>query len=33
MKNKILIIVESPAKSNTISKYLDSGYIVSSSMG
>lgn len=33
MKNKTLIIVESPAKSNTISKYLDSGYIVSSSMG
>lgn len=33
MKNKILIIVESPAKSNTISKYLGSGYIVSSSMG
>jgi len=33
MKNKILIIVESPAKSNTISKYLDSGYTVSSSMG
>ncbi len=33
MTKKILIIVESPAKSNTISKYLDSGYIVSSSMG
>ncbi len=33
MKNKILIIVESPAKSNTISKYLDPSYIVSSSMG
>jgi len=33
MIKKILIIVESPAKSNTISKYLDSGYIVSSSMG
>ncbi len=33
MKNKTLIIVESPAKSNTISKYLDSGYMVSSSMG
>ncbi len=33
MKNRILIIVESPAKSNTISKYLDSNYIVSSSMG
>jgi len=33
MKNKILIIVESPAKSNTISKYLDSNYIISSSMG
>ncbi len=33
MKNKILVIVESPAKSNTISKYLRDGYIVSSSMG
>jgi len=33
MKKKILIIVESPAKSNTISKYLDSEFIVSSSMG
>ncbi|MEN8153067.1 MAG: type I DNA topoisomerase [Acidobacteriota bacterium] len=33
MKKKILIIVESPAKSNTISKYLDSNYMVSSSMG
>mgnify|MGYP001037529542 CR=1 FL=1 len=33
MKEKILVIVESPAKSNTISKYLGSDYIVSSSMG
>ncbi|MCK4761600.1 MAG: type I DNA topoisomerase [Candidatus Aminicenantes bacterium] len=33
MKQKTLIIVESPAKSNTISKYLGPGYIVSSSMG
>jgi DNA topoisomerase-1 len=33
MNQKTLIIVESPAKSNTISKYLGSGYIVSSSMG
>ncbi len=33
MNKKTLIIVESPAKSNTISKYLDSDYIVSSSMG
>ncbi len=33
MKKKTLIIVESPAKSNTISKYLDSNFIVSSSMG
>lgn len=33
MSQKTLIIVESPAKSNTISKYLGPGYIVSSSMG
>ncbi len=33
MKEKTLIIVESPAKSNTISKYLGINYIVSSSMG
>ncbi len=33
MKKKILVIVESPAKSNTISKYLKSDFIVSSSMG
>jgi DNA topoisomerase-1 len=33
MKKKTLIIVESPAKSNTISKYLDTSYLVSSSMG
>lgn len=33
MSQKTLIIVESPAKSNTISKYLGSEYIVSSSMG
>ncbi len=30
---KTLIIVESPAKSNTISKYVGSNYLVSSSMG
>ena len=33
MKEKTLVIVESPAKSNTISKYLGANYIVSSSMG
>ncbi|MCK5058067.1 MAG: type I DNA topoisomerase [Candidatus Aminicenantes bacterium] len=33
MSQKTLIIVESPAKSNTISKYLGSDYLVSSSMG
>ncbi|MCI0470573.1 MAG: type I DNA topoisomerase, partial [Candidatus Aminicenantes bacterium] len=33
MSEKTLIIVESPAKSNTISKYLGPDYIVSSSMG
>ncbi len=32
-KEKILVIVESPAKSKTIEKYLGSDYIVSSSMG
>lgn len=32
-KGKILVIVESPAKSKTIEKYLGSDYIVSSSMG
>ncbi len=32
-KKKTLIIVESPAKSNTISRYLGDGYMVSSSMG
>jgi DNA topoisomerase I len=33
MDRKTLIIVESPAKSQTISKYLGSDYVVSSSMG
>ncbi len=33
MKKKTLVIVESPAKSNTISKYLGKDYIVGSSMG
>ncbi len=33
MKKKTLVIVESPAKSNTISRYLGSDYLVSSSMG
>ena len=33
MKKNTLVIVESPAKSNTISKYLGSDYTVSSSMG
>lgn len=33
MKGKTLLIVESPAKSNTISKYLGPSYIVASSMG
>jgi len=33
MTQKTLVIVESPAKSNTISKYLGDDYIVSSSMG
>lgn len=33
MNGKTLVIVESPAKSNTISKYLEGKFIVSSSMG
>lgn len=33
MKKNTLVIVESPAKSNTISRYLGSDYTVSSSMG
>ncbi len=33
MSRKTLVIVESPAKSSTISKYLGADYIVSSSMG
>ena len=33
MKKNTLVIVESPAKSNTISKYLGRYYTVSSSMG
>ena len=33
MSKKVLIIVESPAKSNTISRYLGKDYVVSSSMG
>lgn len=33
MNKKTLIIVESPAKSNTISRYLGKNFIVSSSMG
>lgn len=33
MKEKTLVIVESPAKSNTISKYLGEDFLVSSSMG
>lgn len=33
MSKKTLVIVESPAKSSTISKYLGADYIVSSSMG
>lgn len=33
MNKKTLIIVESPAKSNTISRYLGKEYVVSSSMG
>lgn len=33
MKKKTLVIVESPAKSNTISRYLGSDFMVSSSMG
>lgn len=32
-KEKILVIVESPAKSKTIEKYLGPDYVVSSSMG
>src|SRR5438128_8249041 len=30
---KSLVIVESPAKSNTINKYLGSGYVVKASLG
>ena len=30
---KVLLIVESPAKANTIKKYLGNGYSVSASMG
>jgi DNA topoisomerase-1 len=33
MVKKTLVIVESPAKSNTISKYLGDGFMISSSMG
>lgn len=33
MSEKTLVIVESPAKSNTIGKYLGSNFMVSSSMG
>ncbi len=33
MAKKTLVIVESPAKSNTISKYLGEGFVISSSMG
>jgi DNA topoisomerase-1 len=33
MKKQKLVIVESPAKSNTISKYLGDDFVVSSSMG
>ena len=33
MNKKTLVIVESPAKSNTISKYLGDGFMISSSMG
>jgi DNA topoisomerase-1 len=33
MAKKTLVIVESPAKSNTISKYLGDGFIICSSMG
>ncbi len=33
MPKKTLVIVESPAKSNTISKYLGDGFVISSSMG
>jgi DNA topoisomerase I len=33
MGKKTLVIVESPAKSNTISKYLGDGFMISSSMG
>ncbi|MCX6554257.1 MAG: type I DNA topoisomerase [Candidatus Aminicenantes bacterium] len=33
MAKKTLVIVESPAKSNTISKYLGDGFMISSSMG
>jgi DNA topoisomerase-1 len=33
MAKKTLVIVESPAKSNTISKYLGDGFKISSSMG
>jgi DNA topoisomerase-1 len=33
MAKKTLVIVESPAKSNTISKYLGDGFMIGSSMG
>ncbi|MBN2398808.1 MAG: type I DNA topoisomerase [Candidatus Aminicenantes bacterium] len=33
MAKKTLVIVESPAKSSTISKYLGDGFLISSSMG
>ena len=33
MPKKTLVIVESPAKSHTISKYLGDDFVISSSMG
>ena len=33
MAKKTLVIVESPAKSQTISKYLGDGFVIGSSMG